>query len=82
MEVVNDKDYKKGYNEAMIYLGIAYNRLPLDDPDPIIPKAKELAPKLKQQNESLGISDGGDHLAVAVYMLTFYKYVGDKWWSR
>ena len=78
-QLMKNKDYINGAQDGFTYIGIIYNKLKPDDPDPILVKARELAPKLKQQNESLGLFDGGEHLAGAVYMLTFYKYVKDKW---
>jgi hypothetical protein len=79
LQLREDEDFKNGYNDAFSYLGTLYNRLPSDDPDPIIQKAKELAPKLKEQNKALGILDGDDHVAVAIFMLTIHKYVKEKW---
>ncbi len=77
---MENHDYKNGTQDGFTYIGSVYKKLKPDDPDPILAKAKELAPKLKEQNEAIGLSDGDDdHLAVAVYMLTFYKYVKNKW---
>ena len=78
-QLMENQDYKNGTQDGFTYIGSIYKKLKPDDPDPILAKAKELAPKLKEQNEALGLFDGDDHLAAAVYMLTFYKYVRDKW---
>ena len=78
LKLREDEDFKKGYNDAFTYLGAAYNRLLYDDPDPVLKEARKLAPALEKQNVSIGLG-GGDHTAVAVYMLTFYKYVKDNW---
>lgn len=77
-QLMENQDYKNGIQDGTTYIGVLYNKLKPDDPDPILVKARELAPQLEKQNESIGLG-GGDHLGVAVYMLTFYKYVQDKW---
>ena len=74
----DDKDFKQGQEDSTTFVGTLYKKLRPDDPDPILAKARHLAPKLQEQNEFLSIG-GGDHLPVAVYMLTFYEYVKNNW---
>ena len=71
---------RQGYEDSTSFVAIAYNKLKPDDPDPIIVEARKLAPKLAEQNENLGVTGNeNEHLATAIYMLTFYKYVREIW---
>ena len=74
----DDNDFKQGQEDSTSFVGTVYKKLRPDDPDPILAKARELAPKLKEQNEFLSVG-GGDHLAVAIYVLTFYEYIKNNW---
>ena len=74
----NNKDYRQGLEDSTTFLGVTYNKLKHNDPDPILAEARKLAPQLEKQNASLGLGSG-DHLPAAILMLTFVKYVKEKW---
>lgn len=74
----DDSDFKQGQEDSTTFVGTVYKKLRPDDPDPILAKARDLAPKLQEQNDFLSMG-GGDHLAVAIYLLTFNEYVKNNW---
>ena len=60
--------FKKGQEDLQLLLEL-YNKLRPDDPDPVLEKARKLAPKLAKENIALGLPSSENlDLATAVYV--------------
>ena len=80
LELRDDNSFKKGQEDSTTFVGTLFNKLRPDDPDPVLEKARKLAPKLAKENIALGLPSSENlDLATAVYMLTFYEYIKENW---
>ena len=79
--VLGSDDFKKGQNDAISWVGTLYQRLPENDPDPLIQEAKQLAKTLDKEVHPIGTRQERTlgALGAAFFMLTIFKYVKRKW---
>ena len=58
-QVFSSEEFEKGRNDAFSLVGTLYQRVPDDDPDPLIQEAKTLAKKIAKE-EAIVIGDFDD----------------------
>ena len=76
-ELRADKEFMRGGNDAETLVGVAYNYLKPDDPDPILTKAKSLAPSFEKELAFMEIGTPGSNtsLVSAVIFLTINSHI-------
>lgn len=72
--VLNSEEFAVGSNHAITCVGLAYDRLRPDDPDPIIAEARALAKSFIDN----GLDPKGS-VGAAAQLLTIFAYVREKW---
>ena len=72
-----DKELQeKGSHDATTAIGIAFQKLKQDDPDPKYQEAKEIAADLQKYNKG---STYQDNLASAAVLVTLRQYIQKRW---
>ena len=72
-----DKElHQKGSHDSTTAIGIAFQKLKQDDPDPKYQEAKEIAAELKKYSKG---STYQDNLASAAVLVTLTQYIQKRW---
>ena len=73
---LDQAELERGLNDGTTVMGLTYQKLKSDDPDPKVIEAKKLAEDLANQNAG---SSPDEHLAAAALLVTLRQHIQSKW---